>query len=153
MPAISITVNGVQKNLDVPADMPLLWALRDHLGLTGAKYGCGVGACGSPSGFADGVAFRSCQIGVGDVGARKVITIEGLSPNGDHPLQKAWVEHDVSQCGYCQTGKIIEAAALLNRKPSPTDADIDQTFSTHICRCGTYQRIREAIHAAAKAAR
>ncbi|HRI43947.1 MAG TPA: (2Fe-2S)-binding protein [Fimbriimonadaceae bacterium] len=153
MPAISITVNGVQKNLDVPADMPLLWALRDHLGLTGAKYGCGVGACGSCAVLLDGVAFRSCQIGVGDVGARKVITIEGLSPNGDHPLQKAWVEHDVSQCGYCQTGKIIEAAALLNRKPSPTDADIDQTFSTHICRCGTYQRIREAIHAAAKAAR
>lgn len=153
MPAITITVNGAQKNLDVPADMPLLWALRDHLGLTGAKYGCGVGACGSCAVLLDGVAFRSCQIGVGDVGARKVTTIEGLSPNGDHPLQKAWVEHDVSQCGYCQTGKIIEAAALLNRKPSPTDADIDQAFSTHICRCGTYQRIREAIHAAAKAPR
>jgi len=153
MPAITISVNGVARTIDVPADMPLLWALRDHLGLTGAKYGCGVGACGSCAVLLDGVAARSCMIGVGDIGARKVTTIEGLSPTGDHPLQKAWVEHDVSQCGYCQTGKIIEAAALLTRKPNPTDADIDETFSTHLCRCGTYNRIREAIHAAAKARR
>jgi aerobic-type carbon monoxide dehydrogenase small subunit (CoxS/CutS family) len=150
MPAFTINVNGVERSLDVPADMPLLWALRDHLGLTGAKYGCGVGACGSCAVLLDGGAIRSCQIGVGDIGKRKVTTIEGLDPNGNHPLQKAWVEHDVSQCGYCQTGKIIEAAALLARKPNPSDADIDAAFSTHICRCGTYQRIREAIHAAAK---
>lgn len=153
MPAFNLTVNGTQRSLDVPEDMPLLWALRDHLGLTGAKYGCGVGVCGACTVLIDGQAARSCQMAVADATGKKIVTIEGLSKNGDHPLQQAWIEQDVPQCGYCQTGQIMEAAALLSKKPKPTDADIDEAMKEHICRCGTYQRIREAIHAAAGGAK
>ncbi|MBX7132808.1 MAG: (2Fe-2S)-binding protein [Fimbriimonadaceae bacterium] len=153
MPAFNLTVNGTQRNLDVPEDMPLLWALRDHLGLTGAKYGCGVGVCGACTVMIDGQAVRSCQMAVADATGKKIVTIEGLSKNGDHPLQRAWVDQDVPQCGYCQTGQIMTAAALLAKIPKPSDADIDEAMKENICRCGTYQRIREAIHAAAGGAK
>ena len=153
MPAFNLTVNGTQRSLNVPEDMPLLWALRDHLGLTGAKYGCGVGVCGACTVMIDGQAVRSCQMAVADATGKKIVTIEGLSKNGDHPLQRAWVDQDVPQCGYCQTGQIMTAAALLTKKPKPSDADIDEAMKENICRCGTYQRIREAIHAAAGGAK
>lgn len=150
MAAITLTVNGTERKLDVPSDMPLLWALRDHLGLMGTKYGCGIGACGACAVLLDDRAAKACQVSVTQVGQRKVTTIEGLSKNGDHPLQRAWIEHDVPQCGYCQTGQIMEAASLLRRNPSPSDQDIDDAMEDHICRCGTYQRIKEAIKAGAK---
>ncbi len=149
MPLYKIKVNGVQRSIDAVADMPLLWALRDLMDLTGSKYGCGIGACGACTVLLDGAETQSCQITVGEIGHKSVTTIEGLSKDGSHPLQKAWVEQDVPQCGYCQTGQIMAAAALLKRKPHPTDADIDETFAHHICRCGTYQRIREAVKVAA----
>jgi aerobic-type carbon monoxide dehydrogenase small subunit (CoxS/CutS family) len=149
MPSYKLHVNGVEKSVEAPADMPLLWVLRDLLELTGSKFGCGIGACGACTVMLDGKETQSCQVGVGEVAAQKVTTIEGLSPDGSHPLQKAWIQHDVPQCGYCQTGQIMAAAALLKRKPKPTDADIDDVFAHHICRCGTYQRIREAIKIAA----
>jgi len=145
----TILINGVSTQVDAEPDTPLLWVLRDHLKLTGTKFGCGVGQCGACTVHLDGQATRSCQWIVKDVGARHVTTIEGLSPDGNHPVQRAWLAAQVPQCGYCQTGQIMSAAALLLEKPRPTDADIDAAMAGNICRCGTYQRIREAIHAAA----
>ncbi len=148
-----LTVNGKSVDVAVDGETPLLWVLREHLGLTGTKYGCGVAACGSCTVHVDGVAVRSCSVAVGTLKPdQKITTIEGLSPAGDHPLQKVWVEMDVPQCGYCQTGMIMAAAALLAAKPKPTDAEIDAEMS-NICRCGTYQRVRAAIHAAAGSAK
>jgi isoquinoline 1-oxidoreductase alpha subunit len=129
--------------------MPLLWVLRDRLGITGVKYGCGMAQCGACTVHLDGEAVRSCVTPVREVGTRKVTTIEGLSADGSHPVQRAWAELDVVQCGYCQSGQIMAAAALLAAKPNPTDADIDEAMAGNICRCGTYQRIRQAIHRAA----
>jgi isoquinoline 1-oxidoreductase alpha subunit len=149
MPEYTINVNGQSKKVDAVEDMPLLWVLRDLLGLTGSKYGCGVGGCGACSVTLDGEEVRSCLYPISEVGTAKVVTIEGLSPNGSHPLQEAWVEHDVPQCGYCQAGKVMAAAALLKNKPNPTDQDIDDALGSHVCRCGTYTRMREAIKAAA----
>jgi isoquinoline 1-oxidoreductase subunit alpha len=146
-----LTVNGRQQQVDVEPDTPLLWVLRDGLGLTGTKYGCGIAQCGACTVHIDGVATRSCSIPVSAVGARKITTIEGLAANGTlHRVQQAWIDNDVPQCGYCQSGMIMAVAALLKDNPKPSDADIDSTI-TNICRCGTYQQVREAIHAAATA--
>ncbi len=146
-----LVVNGKSLELDVEEDTPLLWAIRETLGLTGAKYGCGVGACGACTVHVDGAAARSCVVTVGDVAGRAVTTIEGLAKDGVlHRVQQAWIDADVPQCGYCQTGMIMAVAALLTEKPQPTDAEIDAAI-TNICRCGTFQQVREAIHAAAKA--
>lgn len=147
----SLKVNGKQVNLDVEPDMPLLWALRDELGLTGTKYGCGVAACGSCTVHLDGQPIRACVVPMSAVEGKSVTTIEGLSPDGSHPVQKAWVQLQVPQCGYCQSGMIMAAAALLEQTRTPTDADIEAGI-TNLCRCGTYQRVRAAIHAAAKQA-
>jgi isoquinoline 1-oxidoreductase alpha subunit len=146
---MKIKINGVDKTLDVDPEMPLLWALRDVLGLTGTKYGCGEALCGSCTVHLDGQAVRACVTPVRRAAGRAVTTIEGLSPDGSHPLQRAWVELRVPQCGYCQVGQIMTAAALLAAKPKPTDADIDQSMAGNICRCGTYTRIRTAIKKAA----
>ncbi len=143
-----ITVNGVQHQFDLEADTPLLWVLRDTLGLTGTKYGCGIGACGACTVLHNGEALRSCQIQIGDLEGAQITTIEGLSPNRSHPLQKAWIAEQVPQCGYCQSGQIMAAAALLKAKPKPSEADIADAM-TNICRCGTYGRIRAAITRAA----
>ncbi len=144
-----LTVNGATVDVAASDDTPLLWALREQLGLTGTKYGCGIAQCGSGTVMIDGAAVRSCSVTVGSIKPdQKITTIEGLSPDGNHPVQKAWLEMDVPQCGYCQSGMIMAAAALLAAKPKPTDADIDAEM-TNICRCGTYQRVRAAIHAAA----
>jgi isoquinoline 1-oxidoreductase alpha subunit len=146
-----LTINGHAQQVDVDPNTPLLWVLRDTLGLTGTRYGCGIAQCGACTVHVDGVATRSCSVPVGTVEGSAITTIEGLSPNGDlHPVQKAWITHDVPQCGYCQSGMIMAVAALLKEKPNPADADIDATI-TNICRCGTYARIRAAIHTAAKA--
>lgn len=145
----SLLINGAATEVDVDPDTPLLWVLRDALNLTGTKFGCGVGQCGACTVHLDGEATRSCQWVVRDVGARKVTTIEGLSTDGGHLVQQAWLAAQVPQCGYCQPGQIMSAAALLAEKPHPTDADIDAAMAGNICRCGTYQRIRQAIHAAA----
>jgi isoquinoline 1-oxidoreductase subunit alpha len=153
MAQFKINVNGAERAVEAVPDMPLLWVLRDLLGLTGAKYGCGIGACGACSVLLDGEEMRSCMLPVAEVGKKKIVTIEGLSKNGTHPVQKAWLEHDVPQCGYCQAGQIIAAASLLKKKPNPTDADIDEAMHGHVCRCGTYPRIREAIKSAAKGAK
>ena len=149
MPSYTLTVNGTKHTLDLPEDMPLLWVLRDVLGLTGSKYGCGIGACGACAVLLDDEPVRSCATPVSAVGKAKVTTIEGLSKDGSHPVQKAWMELDVPQCGYCQAGQIISAAALLKKTPRPTDAQIDAAMKFNICRCGTYPRIRKAIHLAA----
>ena len=146
---LKLNVNGKLRQVDVEPDMPLLWVLRDHLNLLGAKYACGVGACGACTVHVDGAPVRSCVMPVSAAVGHKVVTIEGLSKTGIHKLQQAWIEHEVPHCGYCQTGMIMSAAALLAQKPTPTDADIDQAM-TNLCRCGTYTRVREAIHAAAK---
>ena len=147
----TLTINGEQKSFDAPADMPLLWVLRDLLGMTGTKFGCGIAQCGACTVHIDGVATRSCSVPVGSAEGTPVTTIEGLSANGDlHPVQRAWIAHDVPQCGYCQSGMIMAVAALLKDKPQPSDADIDAAV-TNICRCGTYARIRAAIHTAAQA--
>ncbi|MDZ4372438.1 MAG: (2Fe-2S)-binding protein [Phenylobacterium sp.] len=144
-----LTINGKTRDLEAEADTPLLWALREQAGLTGAKYGCGVGLCGACTVHIDGVAMRSCTIQVGALQpGQKIVTIEGLSPEGSHPVQQAWLALDVPQCGYCQTGMIMAAAALLRDTPRPTDADIDAAM-TNICRCGTYNRVRAAIKRAA----
>ena len=148
---IALTVNGKQYNVDVPPDMPLLWVIRDTLGLTGTKFGCGLSQCGACTVHLDGNPTRSCVTQVSAAFGKKVTTIEGLSPNASHALQVAWIAEQVPQCGYCQSGQLMTAAALLARKPKPTDADIDATMSGNICRCGTYQRIRRAIHRAARA--
>ena len=146
---ISLDVNGTRHQVDVAADVPLLWVLREKLGLTGTKYGCGIAACGACTVLVDAKPVRSCVTPASAVTGSKVTTIEGLSAKADHPVQRAWIELDVPQCGYCQSGQIISAAALLAQKPSPTDADIDDAMAGNICRCGTYQRIRAAIHRAA----
>jgi isoquinoline 1-oxidoreductase alpha subunit len=148
---ISFTLNGQAKSVDVPADMPLLWILRDELDMKGTKFGCGVGQCGACSVHVGGELRRSCQSAASTIQGATVTTIEGLSPDGTHPLQKMWQEMDVPQCGYCQAGQIMAAAALLKKKPRPTDADIDEGMARNICRCATYNRIREGIHRAAAA--
>ncbi|QDH70433.1 (2Fe-2S)-binding protein [Marilutibacter alkalisoli] len=147
---MKLHVNGVEHEVDAPPDMPLLWVLRDLMGLTGTKFGCGIAQCGACTVHLDGAPLRACVTPVSAVGARKITTIEGLSSDGDHPVQKAWAELDVVQCGYCQSGQIMSAAALLAAVPSPSDTDIDQAMSGNICRCGTYQRIRAAVHRAAE---
>lgn len=149
----AFTLNGRSQEVEAPDDMPLLWVLRDLVGLTGAKYGCGEGVCGACTVLVDGAAVSSCQLGVAEVRGSTVVTIEGLSVNGDHPLQRAWIADDVPQCGYCQAGQIMGAAGLLAAHPDPTDADIDAAMADHVCRCGTYVRIRAAIHRAAQEAR
>jgi len=146
---LKLHVNGKLHQVDVEPEMPLLWVLRDHLGLLGAKYGCGVALCGACTVHVDGAAIRSCTMPASAAVGKRVLTIEGLSASGLHPLQEAWIEHEVPQCGYCQTGMIMSAAALLTKNPAPSDADIDKTM-TNLCRCGTYSRVREAIHAAAR---
>ena len=148
---LKLTVNNVAKSVDVPPDTPLLWVLRDVLDLKGAKYGCGIGLCGACTVLVDGKAERSCLTPVGSIAQKKITTIEGLSPDGLHPLQAAWEALDVPQCGYCQAGQIMSAAALLEHTPNPTDAEIDTAMSGNLCRCGTYPRIRQAIHQAATA--
>ena len=145
---ISLTVNGKRHDVDVSADMPLLWVIRDTIGLTGTKFGCGLSQCGACTVHLDGQPTRSCVTPVSSVGAKKVTTIEGLSPTTSHALQVAWIAEQVPQCGYCQSGQLMAAAALLAKTPNPTDADIDAAMSGNICRCGTYQRIRRAIHRA-----
>ena len=146
---ITLNVNGRQHQVDVEPDTPLLWVLRDAIGLTGTKYGCGIAQCGVCSVHIGGQLARACVTPVSAVGRRRVTTIEGLDPKTDHPLQRAWVAEQVPQCGYCQSGQIMSAAALLARTPTPTDDDINQATAGNICRCGTYQRIRAAIHRAA----
>ncbi len=148
--AYTINVNGTAHTVDVDGDTPLLWVLRDTLGLTGTKFGCGIGECGACTVHLDGVATRSCSLTIDSIGDAAVTTIEGLSPDRSHKVQQAWIAEDVPQCGYCQSGMIMAAAALLARTPNPGDADID-TAITNICRCGTYNRIRSAIHRAAAA--
>jgi|SRR5882672_4703704 len=147
---ITLTVNGKRSQVDAPADMPLLWAIREKLALTGTKFGCGAALCGACTVHVDGQPVRSCTTPVSAVAGKKITTIEGLSAKSDHPVQKAWIELDVPQCGFCQSGQIMAAAALLARKPNPTDADIDGAMVGNICRCGTYQRIRAGIHRAAQ---
>ena len=146
----SLDINGSIKDVDAPPEMPLLWVLRDLLGFTGTKFGCGMAQCGACTVHLDGQPVRACITPVSSVGTRKVRTIEGLSADGSHPVQRAWAEADVVQCGYCQSGQIMTAVALLEQKADPSDADIDAALSGNICRCGTYQRIREAVHLAAK---
>jgi aerobic-type carbon monoxide dehydrogenase small subunit (CoxS/CutS family) len=152
MPPIILHVNGAGRRVDLPAETPLLWALRDSVGLTGTKYGCGAGLCGACTVHLDGAPVRSCGVTVAEAAGRQITTIEGLSSDGSHPVQRAWVAEDVAQCGYCQAGQIMAAAALLRSNPKPTDADIDRAMSGNLCRCGTYQRIRSAIHRAAEEA-
>jgi isoquinoline 1-oxidoreductase alpha subunit len=149
---MKLIVNGTAQEADAPADMPLLWVLRDFLHLTGTKYGCGVAQCGACTVHIDGQPRRSCITPVGTVAGQKITTIEGLSADGNHPVQRAWAELDVVQCGYCQSGQIMSAASLLAAKPKPTDADIDAALAGNLCRCGTYQRIRAAVHRAAELA-
>src|SRR5436309_10200195 len=149
MPPIVLTVNGKRQSVDVAPDTPLLWVLRDDLQLTGTKFGCGVAQCGACTVHVDGKPTRACVTPISSVATASITTIEGLSPDGAHPVQRAWVAEDVPQCGYCQAGQVMAAAALLARHPHPTDAEIDQSM-TNICRCGTYQRIRRAIHRAAE---
>ncbi len=146
---VEITINGSPLTIGSASDTPLLWVLRDELGLRGTRFGCGLGICGCCTVHADGQAIRSCSIAVGDIGQRRVTTIEHLSANGLHPLQEAWIKLEVPQCGYCQSGQIMQAAALLAQMPKPTDADIDAAMSGNLCRCGTYLRIRAAIKLAA----
>ena len=149
MAIFNLTINGKAHQLDVDPTTPMLWVLRDHLNLVGTKYGCGIGQCGSCTIHLEGVAVRSCQVPVSLVGNQKVTTIEGLSEEGDHPVQKTWLEHDVAQCGYCQAGQIMTAAAFLKNNPNPSDEVIEAVMSGNICRCGTYVRIKEAIKTAA----
>jgi isoquinoline 1-oxidoreductase alpha subunit len=147
--AYTLTVNGKKSTVDVPADMPLLWVLRDVLKLHGTKYGCGIAQCGACTVHVDGKAQRSCQLQISAVGTKAITTIEGLSADGTHPVQRAWEQVDVPQCGYCQAGQMMTASALLATKPKPTDADIDTAMTGNLCRCGTYIRIRAAVHLAA----
>jgi isoquinoline 1-oxidoreductase alpha subunit len=148
-----VTINGARHVVDIDDDTPLLWILRDRLNLTGTKFGCGVGVCGACTVLENGEAVRSCQVPGSELHGRSFTTIEGLSPDGTHPCQRSWLEEDVAQCGFCQPGMIMTACALLKRKPDPSDADIDQTMSESVCRCGTYPRMRTAIRRAAVAMR
>ncbi len=148
--AITFSVNNQPQSVTVDPDMPLLWVLRDELGLTGTKFSCGIGVCGACTVHVDGKAVRSCVTPIAEVEGKQVLTIEGLSADGSHPLQKAWLEENVSQCGYCQPGQLMSAAALLAQTPTPTDEDIDAAMNGNLCRCGTYQRIKKAIRRAAK---
>lgn len=150
---ISLTINGQTQQFDIDPDMPLLWLLRDVAKLTGTKYGCGKGLCGACTVHLDGQPIRACLTPVSAIGKGKITTIEGLSENADHPVQQAWLKHNVPQCGYCQSGQIMSAAALLSHNKTPTDAQIDNAMSGNICRCGTYVRIRQAIHSAADLAK
>ncbi|GIL24323.1 MAG: (2Fe-2S)-binding protein [Bacteroidota bacterium] len=150
MAAFSLTVNGKKHEVNVDPETPVLWVLRDHLDLVGTKYGCGIAQCGACTIHLDGRAMRSCVLPVSSVGEQKITTIEGLSKNGDHPIQKAWLEHDVPQCGYCQAGQIMNAAAFLEENPDPTDEQIEEAMNGNICRCGTYLRIKAAIKTAAQ---
>jgi len=150
MAAITFVVNGTEATVDVVPETPLLWVLRDTLALTGTKFGCGMAQCGACTVHLDGAPIRACVTPVANIAGRSVTTIEGLSPDASHPVQRAWVEADVPQCGYCQSGQIMAAAALLASNPEPTDADIDRAMRGNLCRCGTYQSIREAIHRAAR---
>ncbi|HXN56721.1 MAG TPA: (2Fe-2S)-binding protein [Myxococcales bacterium] len=147
---MKLEVNGKAREVEAPDEMPLLWVLRDLMGFTSVKFGCGMAQCGACTVHVDGAATRSCVLPAAALAGRKVTTIEGLSESGDHPVQQAWAEEDVVQCGYCQSGQIMAAAALLRAKPEPTDADIDAALSGNICRCGTYQRVRAAVHKAAR---
>ena len=147
---MKLNVNGTEREVDAPADMPLLWVLRDLMGLTGTKFGCGIAQCGACTVHIDGAPLRACITPVAAVAGKKITTIEGLSADGQHPVQQAWTELDVVQCGYCQSGQIMSAVALLAKIPTPTDSDIDQALSGNICRCGTYPRIRAAVHRAAE---
>src|SRR5579862_3797888 len=149
---VALTVNGQRHEVDAAPDTPLLWVLREHLKLTGTKFGCGIAACGACTVHIDGEAVRSCSMPLSLAAGKSVTTIEGLSADGSHPLQKAWIAEQVPQCGYCQSGQIMSAAGLLARIPNPTDEDINEAMAGNICRCGTYQRIRRAIHRAAKRA-
>ena len=147
----NLNINGKTINVDVEDDTPLLWAIRENVGLTGTKYGCGIAQCGACTVHIDGVSMRSCGVSVSDAAGKRITTIEGLGPDGAlHKVQQAWIDHDVPQCGYCQSGMIMAVAALLKEKPKPTDADINEAI-TNICRCGTFVQVREAIHAAASA--
>ena len=148
MANFNLSINGKTMQVDVDPATPVLWVLRDHLNLVGTKYGCGIAQCGACTVHLNGAAMRSCQLPVSAVGDKAIITIEGLSANGDHPVQQAWLEHDVPQCGYCQAGQIMSAAALLKNNPSPSDSDIDGAMNGNICRCGTYIRIKKAIKTA-----
>ncbi len=153
MPAIKLIVNGTPHTVEVEPDTPLLWVLRETLGLTGTKYGCGAGLCGTCTVLLDGEPVRSCRLAAAQVVDRSITTIEGLSPDGSHPVQRAWLEEQVTQCGYCQPGQILAAAALLAKNPDPSDAEIDGALAANLCRCGTYPRIRRAVHRAAVAGR
>jgi len=150
MPIYNLKINGAIKKVDVDPTTPMLWVLREHLNMPGTKYGCGVAMCGACTIHLNGTAIRSCQLPVSAIGNKEITTIEGLSANGDHPVQKAWLEHDVAQCGYCQTGQIMTAVALLKTNPHPTDTQIEAAMTGNICRCGTYLRIKDAIKSAAK---
>ncbi len=150
MATYNLTINGKEMQVDAAPDTPMLWVLRDHLNMVGTKYGCGIAQCGACTVHLDGVAMRSCQLPVSAIENKKITTIEGLSENGTHPVQQAWLEHDVPQCGYCQAGQIMSAAALLKDNPNPSDGDIDVAMNGNICRCGTYTRIKAAIKTAAK---
>lgn len=150
MPIYNLNINGTTQEVNVDADTPVLWVLRDQLNLVGTKYGCGVAQCGACTVHLDGQAIRSCSIPVANIGDKKITTIEGLSEKGDHPLQLAWKEHDVPQCGYCQAGQIMSAAAMLKSNSSPSDEDINAAMTGNLCRCGTYNRIKAAIKTAAK---
>lgn len=150
MATFNLKINGQSHAVEADADTPLLWVLRDHVGLVGTKYGCGIAQCGACTVHANGNAVRSCSVPVGNAEGMEITTIEGLSQNGDHPVQQAWIKHDVPQCGYCQAGQIMSAAALLDSNGNPSDADIDDAMSGNICRCGTYTRIKSAIKTAAK---
>lgn len=146
----TFTVNGTERQIDVPEDMPLLWVLRDELKLTGTKYGCGIAQCGACTVHLDGLAVRACQVAARELDGAEVTTIEGLgTPAAPHPVQAAWIEHEVAQCGYCQSGQIMQAASFLDLNPAPTDEEIDAAMSGNLCRCGTYNRIRAAVHSAA----
>ena len=149
MSSIPLVVNGKRQTVVAQPDTPLLWVLRDNLGLTGTKFGCGIAQCGACTVHLDGEPVRSCSITISKAAGKRITTIEGLAPNRSHPLQRAWIELDVPQCGYCQSGQIMSAAALLRKHPRPSDANIDAAMSGNICRCGTYQRVRAAIHRAA----
>lgn len=150
MAHFTIKINGKKQQVDVSPDTPMLWVIRDHFNLPGTKYGCGIAQCGACTIHLDGMATRSCTIPISAIGDKTITTIEGLSEKGDHPVQKAWIEHDVAQCGYCQAGQIMSASALLSEKPTPTDSEIENAMNGNICRCGTYVRIKAAIKTAAQ---